>query len=67
MKRAYQNLYCAVILAGDDNDSIIEPWAVYADNIREAEKLFEEEHDKSAYEEIYGHVKVIFRLMIEGD
>jgi len=67
MKRqAYQNLYCAVILAADDNDSIIETWATYADNIREARELFEDEHAIGAYEKNYGHIKVMFRLMKRG-
>ena len=65
-KRAYQNLYCAVILAADDNDSIIETWAEYADNIREAKSLFDEEFDIHNYECSYGRIKVIFRLMKEG-
>ena len=65
-RRVYQNLYCAVILAADDDDSIIETWAEYADNIREARSLFEEEHAMCAYEKNYGRIKVIFRLMKEG-
>lgn len=65
-KRTYQNLYCAVILAADDNDSIIDTWAEYADSIREVRSLFEEEHDIRAYESTYGRIKVMFRLMKEG-
>lgn len=53
------NIYVAVIL--DSNGSIMAPWATYADNIREAKQLFDEEFGplKDGY-------KVLFRLIKEG-
>ena len=54
------NIYGAVIL--DEREGIVDTWSCYADNIREAKRLFNEDYiilDTTRY-------KVLFRLIKEN-
>ena len=55
------NIYVAVIL--NEREAIVDTWGCYADNIREAKRLFDEDYyilfDTIRY-------KVLFRLIKEN-